>query len=232
MKRWTTVRAVSTPQQSDMAALFSARVITVCGAPADLDEPPHPLEQPAVANAVEKRRRDFAAGRACARRALRQLGYEDTAVPAGDRREPVWPDGVVGTISHTQGFCGAAVARRTDALSLGFDAERVAAIRLDISDHVATEAELDVLQAALQGPRERALALAFSARESFYKCQYPVSRQWVGLRDVELRLQGECFFVVPRFDVNGICPRGGMVRGRYGFVGAYVMTAIELTAQH
>ena len=211
-----------------MAALFSARVITVCGVPSELDEPPHPLEQPVVANAVEKRRRDFAAGRACARRALRQLGYEEVAITAGDRREPVWPEGVVGTISHTQGFCGAAVARRHDVLSLGFDAERVAAIQLDISDHVATAAELDALQERIPGPRERALALAFSAREAFYKCQYPVSRQWVGLRDVALRLEEDGFVVVPRFDISGVCPCGGTVRGRYRFAGDYVMTAIEL----
>lgn len=211
-----------------MAGLFSARVATFCGIPTELDEPLHPLEQSAVAQAVEKRRLDFAAGRACARRALRQLGIEDAAIPVGERREPRWPDGIIGSLSHTRGFCGAAVARQTDVKGLGFDVERISEVRLELRSHIATDDELDELHALVGGPREQALALAFSAREAFYKFQYPLSGQWVGLRDVTVRADADGFLVVPSIDVAGVCPKGGSVRGRFLIHGNHLLAGIEL----
>lgn len=213
-----------------MEGLFSPRVATVSGDPAAFDEPLPPEEQLLVAHAVEKRRREFVAGRTCARQALQRLGLGPAVIPAGDRREPVWPDGVVGSISHTRGFCGAAVARLAAVRGLGFDVEHISDMRLDLREHIASDAELDALQRILGGPRERALALAFSARETFYKCQYPLSRQWVGLRDVALRVDGGEFLVSPAFDVAGVCPGNGTVRGTYRVRGDYVLTAIELVA--
>ncbi|GAB3946415.1 hypothetical protein GCM10027614_39920 [Micromonospora vulcania] len=57
--------------------------------------------------AVESRRRDFTAGRVCARRAMADLGLPASAVPAAADRAPVWPAGVVGAITHTTGYCAA-----------------------------------------------------------------------------------------------------------------------------
>lgn len=218
------------PDDRSMACLFSARVITACGEPAGLDDTLHPLELPAVSRAVEKRRRDFVAGRTCARRALRKLGFDDVAIPVGEKREPLWPEGVVGSISHTSGFCGVAVARRSDVKGLGFDVECVVDVKLELRSHIASEVELENLHRAVGGERARALALAFSAKEAFFKYQFPLNQQWLGLLDVEIRADTGGFLVVPNRDVANVCVQGAMIRGSYKFFEGYVLTAIEVTA--
>jgi hypothetical protein len=65
-----------------------------------------------MASAVPRRRAEFAAGRACARAALRRLGINGWPLLVGSKREPLWPAGVVGSITHTDGLVAAAVSRR------------------------------------------------------------------------------------------------------------------------
>jgi 4'-phosphopantetheinyl transferase EntD len=77
------------------------------------DDPPDGVlfpEEAAISRAVEKRRRDFRTVRHCSRRALRELGVPPTAVAPGERRKPVWPPGVVGSLTHCTGYRAAAVA--------------------------------------------------------------------------------------------------------------------------
>ena len=62
-----------------------------------------PEEAPAIARAIPKRQAEFAAGRRAARAALTTLGHPAQAIPVGDRRAPIWPQGTVGAITHDQG---------------------------------------------------------------------------------------------------------------------------------
>ena len=82
-----------------------------------------PEEAAYVANAVEKRRREFACGRHFARRCFRALGRPDGPLPANPDRSPRWPDGLVGSITHTDTYCAAAVARADDIAGIGIDVE-------------------------------------------------------------------------------------------------------------
>ena len=68
----------------------------------------HPAEQACIAKAGLKRRLDFAAGRVCARRAMAQLGVDGLPLLVGEKGQPVWPPGIVGSISHCEGHYGAA----------------------------------------------------------------------------------------------------------------------------
>ena len=83
-----------------------------------------PEEAAAVQHAVEKRRREFAVGRMLARAALAAIGDPPSAIPTGNHREPVWPAGIVGSITHCAGYCAAAVARDAMVVALGIDAEQ------------------------------------------------------------------------------------------------------------
>ena len=83
-----------------------------------------PAEEAIVARAVAKRRRrEFATGRGCAHRALAALGASAGPIAAGERGEPLWPGGVVGTITHCDGYRGCAVARAAELATIGIDAE-------------------------------------------------------------------------------------------------------------
>src|SRR5947208_1552294 len=83
-----------------------------------------PLEEEAyLGNVVPARRREFRAGRLYARQALRGLGIPETAIPIGPDRAPIWPKGVVGSISHSRNLCAAVVGLSADYLGIGIDIE-------------------------------------------------------------------------------------------------------------
>jgi 4'-phosphopantetheinyl transferase EntD len=86
-----------------------------------LVEATFPGEEEFIADAVPSRQREFIAGRACARRALTRLGRPPMVIPVGPHREPMWPPGVVGSITHCADYC--AVAEQTRFAALGVDAE-------------------------------------------------------------------------------------------------------------
>src|ERR1700731_682487 len=72
-----------------------------------------------------RRQLEFLCGRICAERALRDLGVLNSNVRRAIDRAPVWPPGVVGSISHTHEFAAAAIGLSTKFQSLGVDSERV-----------------------------------------------------------------------------------------------------------
>lgn len=161
-----------------------------------------PEEEQLVARAVEKRRREVTNARSCARRALRDLlgaGYVETAIPRGDKGQPLWPGGVVGSMTHTKGYCAAVVADSGEVRSVGIDAEEHGPLPDGVLDHIAIGAELTAL-AALPQPTGTALGstgvgpvrwdrLLFSAKESVYKVWFPLTQRWLGFEDAAVTLE-------------------------------------------
>jgi 4'-phosphopantetheinyl transferase EntD len=69
-----------------------------------------PEEAMQLDGAVDSRLREFATGRSCARQALAGLGLAPAPILRGAKREPLWPAGIVGSITHCRGYRAAAVA--------------------------------------------------------------------------------------------------------------------------
>ena len=142
--------------------------------------------------AIDKRRREYLAGRISARRALSDLlgtAVAEGDVAADDDDVPLWPEGVVGSISHGAGFGFAAVASASRCRGLGVDVERVVSARQAsrLGPRVLTDRELH-LRWGENGDltREEMFTLAFSAKESVYKALFPIHRRVLGFSDVEL----------------------------------------------
>jgi 4'-phosphopantetheinyl transferase EntD len=176
------------------------------------DDDPAPLfpgEAAAVAGAVDSRRREFATGRLCAREALRALGMPAAPLPRGDGGAPVWPPGVVGSVTHCAGYRGAAVARASDLASLGIDAEPDEPLPAGVLDLVADEAEL----AGLPGGGPCWDRLLFCAKEALYKAWYPLTRRWLGFEEAWVTLALDGTFTA-RLLVEGI-PIGDQVRTEF-----------------
>jgi 4'-phosphopantetheinyl transferase EntD len=156
----------------------------------ELDHAPlYPEEAEAVARAVDKRRAEYAAGRACARAALASLGNAPGPIPReSERGAPVWPAGFVGSITHTEGYRAAAVARAGDILTLGIDAEPHGPLPDGILDAIlATPAERAALETHTgRSPHVRWDRLLFSAKETVYKAWYPFHRRMLGFQEAEL----------------------------------------------
>jgi 4'-phosphopantetheinyl transferase EntD len=132
---------------------------------------------------------EFAAGRLCARRALAELGIGDFPLRAGADRSPCWPPTVVGSISHTLGFCGAVVGERRRFVSLGLDIEAAQDLKQELWPRVCTDAELRWI-ASLPAPSQASAAtLVFCAKEAFYKCQYPVTGERLSFDDVHVEIR-------------------------------------------
>lgn len=184
-----------------------------------------PEEEEAVGRAVEKRRREFTTGRGCARLALGRLGIEPVAIPGGERGEPLWPEGVVGSITHCRGYRACAVARTGDVLSVGIDAEPHAPLPDGVLGQVAFGSELTMVAAGDGGVcLDRIL---FSAKEAIYKTWFPLAQRWLGFEDVELTIDVGAATFHARLLVPGPVVGGAALtefRGRWavedGLVGA------------
>ena len=140
-----------------------------------------------VGQAVLKRRQEFAAGRVCARRALVEFGVMNFAVQVASDRQPVWPADIVGSITHTEGFCAAVVAQRGRVQALGIDTEQGGRVKPELWPRICS-AESDWLQQQPEYCRSAAATLIFCAKEAFYKCQYSLAQQWLGFEDVRVEV--------------------------------------------
>jgi enterobactin synthetase component D / holo-[acyl-carrier protein] synthase len=147
-------------------------------------------EWQAIRHCRPVRIRDFTAGRLCARRALLQLGIRDFSLLAASDRRPLWPAGVVGSITHTQGYSAAVVARCEAIASLGIDTERVSAVHPRLWPLFCTSAEIEWLWRLAARERARAAALIFAAKEAYFKCQYALVREPLGFDAIELEAPG------------------------------------------
>ena len=210
-----------------IAELLPGSVAVVTAESGDELRPLLPGEGGLVADAVPSRRAEFTAGRTCARAALRRLGLPEQAILADDRRAPLWPTGVVGSITHCAGFTAAAVAWRRDIATLGIDTEPLG--ELDDADAaiVATTAERQRASDQLGTDAGR---LLFSAKESIYKAWHQLTRRWLEFHDVTVSVtRGGTFTVVPgqHLDVADHAVLSTL-RGRFAFGTEHVFTAVHM----
>jgi len=194
------------------------------GDPTEPSLPLFPEELPLVASAIETRRLEFSRGRQCARAALRRLGVPDAPLLSGSQREPLWPAVAIGSITHTQGLCLAAVAFRRSYAGIGIDVEPNLPLRAALAQRIATQAELGALG---NMPKLLAARLIFSAKEAFYKCQFCISREFLGFFDVSIELHPEGEFSVELLTDAGPLARGQRFRGSWRQRGGFLFTAIH-----
>jgi 4'-phosphopantetheinyl transferase EntD len=159
-----------------------------------------PAERRLLERAVERRRRQFATARACAREALGELGIAPTAILRGVQGEPLWPAGVVGSITHCRGYSACAVAWEAELVSIGIDAEPNEPLPAGLLERVALASERRrVRTAGAEDPAQRLGRrsggeevrldrLLFSVKEAVYKAWFPLTGRRLGLEDVEVAI--------------------------------------------
>jgi 4'-phosphopantetheinyl transferase EntD len=213
-----------------VAELYGAGLAVVCAQPrAYLDEL-HPEERARIEAAAPRRRRQFSTGRHCAREALRRLGLPPAALPTRPDRSPAWPDGVVGSISHTDGCCVVVVGASPPWFALGVDVEGDAPLDAKIQARVCRPEEREWLASRAVSERGLLGKVFFSAKEAVYKCQHPLAGASLGFQDVALRLDPGA----GRFDaeIRGPLPseHAGLRRlsGRFARSAGFVVAAVAL----
>jgi len=191
-----------------------------------------PEEEVFVRRSVLKRRQDYIAGRIAARKALDYLGCPKTPLLVGANRVPLWPLGYIGSISHTDNFCGAAVGYTNVVKSIGFDAECIQIIDPDCWPQLFTSEELEWIYSRPTQQWNTHATLIFSAKECFYKCQYMLSKKWVDFHDVTItiNLHDKSFLARLSIDICETLPLGTQLYGKYKFNQHRVFTGITLEA--
>jgi len=200
-----------------------------------------PEEEALVAGAAAKRRREFAAGRHCARRALAELGVAPSPVLRGELGAPRWPAGIVGSITHCAGYQAAAVARASDVLTTGVDAEPDAGLPDGVLGLVALPGERERLrELAAAAPGTSWDRLLFSAKESVYKAWFPLTGRWLGFHDADITVNAadgtfHARLLADPGDPGDPADAGGFplagFAGRWLAAGGLILTAVTVPAQ-
>lgn len=197
---------------------------------------PLPEEAALIEHAVVKRRNEFITARHCARQAMKQLGIPEVAVLKGNRGVPLWPAGIVGSLTHCEGYRAAALGRATGLRSIGIDAEPrrplpdgvfEAISRPDERVHVADLGTGDI-------PFD---TLLFCAKEAVFKAWFPLTDRWLGFEDAQVRLTAvdelsgnlSAELLVPGDTISGSPLR--TLRGRWCVSRELVVVAITIPVQ-
>lgn len=178
---------------------------------------PHPEEIAALSPAaVDVRRVTFALGRIAARRALEALGHESAPILPGRNREPIWPAGLVGSISHTADRAVAAVAAAERTAGVGLDIEEVGGVdSTPLEDMVADKEE----RRWIAGDPTRFIRV-FSAKEAIFKAFYPRHGAYFGFEAVHLDPMSDGFVATLRLALadspaGSRCIVGSRLDGRH-----------------
>jgi 4'-phosphopantetheinyl transferase EntD len=201
------------------------------------DDPPDlaplPQEEPLVARSVAKRRNEFVTVRHCARIALAEIGIGPVPILKGDKGEPCWPEGVVGSLTHCTGYRGAVVARAAEVRSIGIDAEPHDVLPDGVLKAIslpAERAELSGLPGSLHWDR-----ILFCAKEATYKAWFPLTHRWLGFEDAHIIFaidaSGQSGTFRSRILIDPAAEHGPPLTaldGRWSVAGGLTLTAIVL----
>jgi 4'-phosphopantetheinyl transferase EntD len=145
-----------------------------------------PDELPAFAGSVAKVRRASGGARIVARELLAALGHPHRPIPKDSTGAPIWPPGIVGSLSHDAETVVAAVARSSEFSGVGIDVEPAEPLPPDLLDIVATPGERRALDADPYAGR-----LLFAAKEAAYKAVFPLDREFLEHHDIEIDLTAQ-----------------------------------------
>lgn len=181
-------------------------------------------EREIIHNVGSKRQHEFSTGRFCAKTALAQLDIENFPVLRNEHREPLWPSGYVGSISHCKDLCGAVAARKSDFKSIGFDIENIKPLKQDIAKAICTEQETKWLAQQNAHSHDVLVILLFSLKESVFKCIFPYQNIRPGFKDCSITPDfgtNRATTIFQRQDILPNIKTSFCITGRHIYSGAY-----------
>lgn len=190
-------------------------------------------ERSVVSTACEKRVGDFSTGRYCARMALEPYGLASVEIPARPTRAPHWPKGLVGSITHTDGFAAAAVAETDAVAAVGIDAEimRPGKMKPGMVELILTDEERRRWGSGASAESQRHAYVVFSAKEALFKALHPLVERFFGFHDAEvldLNAERGTFQIRLRRSLGPGLASGAVLDGIWEERGELVVTALAL----
>lgn len=181
-----------------------------------------------IRNAVEKRKLEYSSGRFCARAALAKLCVEPCPVRTGPMREPIWPNGVTGSITHSGSYCIAAVARTENITSIGIDIESSEMLDRDLVHLICTEEEIKNIDlCGVEVYEQDPYKIVFSIKESIFKCLYPLVEAFFDFKDVSIVLdQRSQSATIKLLSKELLSYYGFYLKSRYFVLGNYIFSVV------
>lgn len=176
---------------------------------------------------VPARKEAFARGRAAAHAALRSLGLDRGPILSGPSREPLWPQGATGAISHAAGFGVALVAPTASTDGVGVDLEQLRHAP-ELWDFVPRPEERGWLDGLDPTDREAAILALFSAKESVFKAFFPRIRSFFGFEQASLTPTSSGFVGRLADDLDHDYPSDRTFAITYRWFGDIVLTSVVL----
>lgn len=174
---------------------------------------------------ADKRKMDYLAGRLCGLEALKKLNIQVNNIPMQKDRSPLWPDGIVGSITHTNGIAIAAVSNSLKGI--GIDAERLMSENRykKISKMFVSENEKSLVETNLEiNP-----TLIFSAKESLYKALYPQCMQYFGFLEATLiSIKKNSFEIELHSEHSSVKPLDKIYSGKYSLFNDLLVSWITI----
>jgi len=211
-----------------IAPLFSADAITVEGKVSLVDDQILPEEWAYIQGASPKRRAEFGTGRVYARRALAALGVAPAPLLPGIDRAPLWPTGIIGSVTHTSGYCAVVARRSPPCQSVGLDAEELRPVDEATVHLVSTATERRWLNSQPHRARATLALLLFSAKEAYYKLEYRITGRILDFQDVEVDIRLAAGSFEARTAAEGVPPDLARVTGRFRYAAGKVLCGVEL----
>ncbi len=183
-----------------------------------------------MAKAVAKRRREYTAGRVLARRAAAKLGLGPIELLPREDRSPGWPEGVVGSITHTKGHVAVALAHADAFRGVGLDVEQAEPLKLRLWDMICTEEDRAMLATHAEAERSLLAKIVFSAKEAAYKAQFAITEQFLGFSamHIDLDVPNARFVATFRQEAGDAFRPGDTLVGRFVRTDRLVATAVVI----
>ena len=156
----------------------------------------HPAEENYFSQLSSVSRKEhYRSGRICAGEVLSKLGTLGQPVLRDPQtREPLWPEGISGAITHSGNWAAAAAGKTSEVSGIGIDLEDLERqVDSRISRHVCIPEEQKWLQECGEDFLEQYLKIIFSAKESIFKAFFPYSRTYLHFHDARILME-QTFF--------------------------------------
>ena len=210
--------------------LFSNKVIVLNATQEMWEGHLYPEEQECIRKAVPKRRREFTAGRLCAREVLFRLGVGNFPLLVGPGRAPLWPKNIVGSISHCHNLCVVVATNDKGIKGLGVDVEMAGPLEKSVLELVCTEKEKQWIADTPPLIGSDMGKIIFSAKESLYKSLFSFTRKPLDFMDVQVVINTQTDeFDVELFNEQAAeCVKQYILRGHYFWSDDHVFTGVEI----
>ncbi len=190
-----------------------------------------PEERNIISKTISGRQEEFASGRWCARKALEKLSDAQHLILAGNKGEPLWPEGICGSISHTEGAYCAAVAFSTKYNSLGIDIENIQRKIKDCTVQLIVNNDEFAWLSEAGEKRKEYEKLTFCAKESVFKLLYPIIKHHFSFPSISIlppSAKGYFSFIL-NDDLNNIMHKGYTGNGFYFYNKKWLLALSYLT---